>query len=123
MEGASEFLSRQIPLSQSVEILEKFEQSNPVFLHDLFDLLHKVVVLLNSIKVSEFVSECWLSTGGVPVYDVFEAVSVSKEFSVFDRVVLIPVDQSHSIYLIFADLETQSVENLSKNFGAHLKVA
>lgn len=58
MEGASEFLSRQIPLSQSVEILEKFEQSNPVFLHDLFDLLHKVVVLLNSIKVSEFVSEC-----------------------------------------------------------------
>ena len=82
MEGASEFLSGQVPLTQSVEILEELEKSNPVFLHDLFDLSHEVAVLLNSIEVSELVSESRLGASGVAVDNVLEAVCVSEEVSV-----------------------------------------
>jgi len=120
-EGASEFLSWQVALAQDVVILKELLQSDAVSFHNLFDFHHEVVVSLNTIEVSESVSESGLGTSGGAIDNVLKAVGSSQEFVVFDAVFLVAVDQSDSVNLLLVDLEAKAIKDLAEDLGSDLE--
>ena len=123
MTGASEFLSRQAALSENIVILEELKNSNAVFLDYLLDLSHECLVIIHTIKVRKSVSESGLGACSVAIDYVFKAVCITKEVCIPYRVIFVTVNQRDSFNLLFANLETKSVENLSENLWSHLKGA
>ena len=121
--GASEFLSRQAALSENIVILEELKNSNAVFLDYLLDLSHECLVIIHTIKVRKSVSESGLGACCVAIDYVFKAVCITKEVCIPYRVIFVTVNQRDSFNLLFANLETKSVENLSENLWSHLKGA
>ena len=79
-------------------------------------------MVLLTIEISKSVTECRLGTRGVAVDHVLEAVGVAQEVSIPDRIVLISVDQGHSVDFILTNLETKRVQHLSEDLGADLEV-
>lgn len=80
-------------------------------------------MLLHSIKIGEAVTESRLGAGGGSIDNILEAVGVTEEISVTDRVVFVAVDEGHSSGLLIVDLESKRVENLSEDLGSHTEVA
>ena len=122
MEDTSEFLSCEITLTERIMILEELEETNTVLLHDLLNLDHEGMMIRLAIEISKSVAESRLGTGSVTVDHILEAVGITEEVSIPDRVVLVAIDKSHSVDLLFANLEAESVEDLSEDLGADLEV-
>ena len=122
MEDTSEFLSWEITLTERIMILEELEETNTVLLHDLLNLDHEGMMIRLAIEISKSVAESRLGTGSVTVDHILEAVGIAEEVSIPDRVVLVAIDKSHSVDLLFANLEAESVEDLSEDLGADLEV-
>ena len=123
MKHTSELLGRQITLPKRVMILEEFKQSNTVLLHDLLNLEHEGMMIPLTIEISKSVAERRLGTSCVSVDHVLEAVCITKEISVPDRIVLIAINKGNSVDLGFVDLEAKSVQHLSEDLWAHLEVS
>ena len=79
-------------------------------------------MLFHSIKVGEAVTESRLGAGGGSIDGILEAVSVTEEIGVTDRVVFVAVDEGYSSGLLIVDLESKRVENLSEDLGGHTEV-
>ena len=122
MKNTSEFLGWEISLAKGVVILEELEHSNAVLLDKFLNLLHEGSVVADTFEISESVSESGLGTGSVSVDNILEAVGVSEEISVPDRVVLLTVNERDGIGLSLIDLETEGVKHLSEDLGRHLEV-
>jgi hypothetical protein len=103
-------------------ILEELKQADSILLHDLLNLDHECMMILLTIKISKSVTECGLGSRGVAIDHVLEAVGIAEEVSIPDRIVLISINEGNSIDLIFINLETKCVEDLSEDLGADLKV-
>ena len=123
MESASELLCGQVALSERVVVLEELVDPDPILFHNLFDFHHEWLDRSLSREVREAVSEGGLGTGGVPVDDVLEAVSVLQELLVLNIVILVAVDKGHSVDLGLIDLEAKGVEDLAEDLGGDLERA
>ena len=104
-------------------ILEELLKTNAVLLNNLFDFHHEVCVSLDTIKVSESVSESRLGSSGRSIDDVFEAVSGTKELVILNMVFFISIHKSNSINLLFVDLEPKGVQNLAEDLRGDLEAS
>ena len=104
-------------------VLEELKQSDAILLDNLLHFLHEGVVLLHSVEICESINESGLGASGWSIDHVLEAVSVSQEVGVPDVVVLVAVDLGDSGSLLLTDLEAESIEHLSKDFGGDFEAA
>ena len=123
VEHASELLNGNVTLAEDIVILEELLHSNAIFLNDLLDLLHEGVVCCLAVEICETVDEGRFGAGGRTVDVIFEAVSISEEVSILDLVVLVAVNESHSVSNIIIDLESEGIQYLTENLRAHLEMA
>ena len=121
--GASELLSRQAALSETIVILEELKNSNTIFFHNLLDFGHECKVVTHTVEVRESVPESGLGARGVAIDYVFKAVGITEEVGVPDRVVFVAVNERDSFDLFLTNLETERIQNLSENLRSHLEGA
>ena len=103
-------------------ILEEFEQSNTVLLHDLLYLSHEGHMVPFAIEISKSVTEGRLCTCCVSIDHVLKTVCIAEEISVPDRIVFVTINKGNSVDLILVNLETKRIQHLSEDLGAHLEV-
>ncbi len=123
MKHSSELLHWQVSLTKNIVILEEFGESDSVFLNNVFDLLHQVVVSLLSIEVSKSVNISGLCVCCGSMDNILKAVSIIQEFSVLDVIIFVAVNKSNSVNIILTDLEMKRVEHLAEDFRGDLEVA
>ena len=80
-------------------------------------------MVIYTVEVRKSVSESGLGARCVAIDYIFKAVCVAKEVSILDRVIFVAVNKRDSFNLLLANLEAESVENLSENLWSHLKGA
>ena len=123
VQNSSEFLSSQAALAECIVILQELLKSNAVFLDDLLDFSHECLVVIHTVEVSKSVSKSGLGACSIAIDHVFKAVCITKEVSILDGVIFVAVNKRDSFNLLFANLEAESVENLSENLWSHFKGA
>jgi hypothetical protein len=123
VEGGSELSWLHNSLSEQVMVLEEFKKTNTVFLDDLFDLDHKGLHGLVTIKVGESGTVGTLGTGVWSINNVGQWLSaILQEAGIFNFVVLISVDKGNEFNFMFTERQTVGSEDLAEDLWANLKV-
>ncbi len=104
-------------------ILEELVDANAVLFHNLFHFEHQWFNASLAGEVNKSVSEGRLGSSCVAIDHVLEAVGVLQELLVFDVVVLVTVDESHSVHLVLIDLKSQGVKHLAEDLRGDLEGA
>ena len=122
MENTSEFLLRNVALSEDIMVLEELKQSKTVFLNHVLNLSHECFMCSFSIEIGVSFNIGGLGTCCRSVDDVFKAVRVSKELSILNLIVLVSIDCSNRFSVIFKERETKSSKNLTEHLCRYFKV-
>ena len=101
MKYASEFLLRNIALSEDIMILEELKKSKTVFLNHVLDLYHQCLMFSFSVEIDMLFNIGGLGTSGRSIDDIFQTVRVFKELSIHDFIVLVSINCSNRFSVIF----------------------
>ena len=95
MKHASEFLLRDITLSENIVVLEELEKSKTVFLNHVLNFLHECHMCSLAVEIDVFFNIGGLGTSSWSIDDIFQAVGVLKELCIHNLVVLVAIDRSN----------------------------